>query len=73
MREILKPPAVAPILGCSKQAVRENIRQKIWDFGECIPKEKTGKSTDTFNIYRAKLEAHIGRKLTEEDFQCVRK
>ena len=67
MKEILKPPETAWILGVSQQKVREHIRHGIWKFGECIPKELTGKKTDEFNIYRAQLEAHIKRPLTEEE------
>lgn len=69
MKDILKPPEVAKILGISPQSVREHIRRKIWDFGERIPKEKLRTSTDQYYIYRAKFEDHIGRKLTEEDFR----
>ncbi len=72
MKEILKVPEVARILGVSQQSVREHIRRKIWTFGECIPKEKMHSRTDQFNIYRAKFEAHIGRRLTEEDFRCAK-
>lgn len=67
MKDILKPPEVARILGCSPQAVREHIRRGIWDFGECVPKKKRNKTTDEFNIYRAKFKAHIGRSLKEEE------
>lgn len=69
MKDILKPPVVARILGVSPQCVRENIRRKIWTFGECIPKEKNHKKTDRFYIYRTKFEAYIGRPLTEEDLK----
>lgn len=68
-KEILKPPEVAKILGISSQSVREHIRHGVWTFGECIPKEKTGKSTDTFNIYRTKLEKHIQRRITDEELE----
>lgn len=64
-KEILKPPEVAKILGVSPQAVREHIKRGIWDFGECVPKKIRGKTTDEYNIYRAKLEAHIGKPLEE--------
>lgn len=66
-KEILKPPEVARILGVSPQYVREHIRRGIWKFGECVPKKVRGKTTDEFNIYRAKFENHIGRKLEEEE------
>ncbi|WP_084002954.1 hypothetical protein [Dorea sp. D27] len=68
MAEILKPPEVAKILGCSPQMVRERIRRGIWDFGECIPK-KSNSGRNEFNIYRSKLEKHIGRELTETECQ----
>ena len=60
-KEIMKPPEVARILGCSEQKVREHIRRGIWKFGECIPKSKKGTKQDEFNIYRAKFEKWIGR------------
>lgn len=66
-KEILKPTEVARILGVSPQYVREHIRRGIWKFGECVPKKVRGKTTDEFNIYRAKFENHIGRKLNEEE------
>jgi hypothetical protein len=69
MKDILTPPEVARILGCAPQKVREHIRRGIWTFGEAIPKKLIGKKKDEFNIYRSKFEAHIGRKLTEEDFK----
>lgn len=53
-------PQAASILGCSQQKLREHIRRGVWKFGECIPKEKTGKSCDEFVIYRKKLLKHIG-------------
>lgn len=66
MAEIMKPPEVAKILGCSSQMVRERIRRGIWNFGECIPKKGNG-GRDEFNIYRSKLEKHIGRELRDEN------
>lgn len=69
IKDILKPPEVAHIMGCGAQKVREHIRRGIWTFGEVVPKAATGKTQDEFNIYRAKFESHIGRKLTEEDFE----
>lgn len=67
MAEILKPPQVASILGVSQQAVREHMKRGLWDLGDCIPAKKRGKQTVEYNIYRAKLEAHIGRKLEDEE------
>ncbi len=67
MKEILKPPEVARILGVSPQSVREHIRRGVWKFGDCIPKKEMDKSTDEFNIYRAKFEKFIGRELREEE------
>ena len=65
--EILKPPAVAQILGCNENKVRKYIRRGIWTFGEFIPPNKTGKKTGDYPIYRAKLEKHIGRQLTDDE------
>lgn len=56
MKEIMRPPEVARILGVTPQFVRQHIRLGIWDFGECIPKSKRGKSTDEFIIYRSRFE-----------------
>ena len=55
-------PEVAKILNCSQQKVRMHIRLGIWKFGECIPKEKTKKKTDTFVIYTRKFKQHIGEE-----------
>lgn len=59
-KETISISAVAQILGCSQQSVREYIRQGIWNFGEVIPKKKTGKKQDRFVIYRRKFYRHIG-------------
>lgn len=59
-KEVMSAKAAAQILGCTPQAVRERIRLGIWDFGECIPKNLTGRKSDSFVIYRRKLYKHIG-------------
>lgn len=69
MAEILKPPQVANILGVSQQAVREHMKRGLWDIGDCIPAKKRGKQTVEYNIYRAKLEAHIGRRLEDDELK----
>ena len=46
---------------------KEILKPPIWKFGECVPKKVRGKTTDEFNIYRAKFENHIGRRLKEEE------
>lgn len=66
-KDILKPPAVAKILGCAPQAVREHLKRGLWDFGEYIPKGKRGRQTDEYNIPVAKLEAYLGRKLRDDE------
>ena len=48
-------------LGMSRQAVREQMRRNIFDIGDYIPKEKTGKKQDEFHVYRPKLDRHLGR------------
>lgn len=69
MKEIFSVPEVSRMMGWGKQKIRERIKNGIWTFGDRIPKELTGnKRGDDYDIYRAKLEKHIGRKLTEEDF-----
>lgn len=69
MKDLLTVPEASRIMGCDPQKIREHIKRGIWDFGERIPKKATGsKRGDEYNIYRAKFEKHIGRKLTEEDF-----
>ena len=50
----------AKLLGFNQQSVRERIRAGIWNFGEVIPKKKTGRKTDSFVIYRRKLYKHLG-------------
>lgn len=69
MGEIAKPPRVARLLGCSPQMVRERIRRGIWNFGECIPRAESNSGRDEFNIYRSKLEEHIGRRLTDREWE----
>lgn len=66
-KEILKPPRVAMILGVGEQSVREHLKRGLWDFGEVIRGKDRGKVTIEYNIYRKKLERHIGRELTEEE------
>lgn len=68
-KTILKPPAVAKILGCGEQAVREHLKRGLWDFGEYIPKGKRGRKTNEYNIPVAKLEAYIGRPLREDEIR----
>ena len=65
MKETMSAKAAAGILGCDPQLVRQRIRLGIWTFGECIPKEKTGRKNDTFIIYRRKLERYIGKERKE--------
>lgn len=69
IKEMFHPPDAARILGCRPQKVRERMRLGLWDLGEIIPGKKIGKKSDEFNIYRTKFEKHIGRKLTDEDFE----
>lgn len=64
-KETMSASAASRILGCTPQSVRERIRLGVWDFGECIPKKKTGKKSDTFVIYRRKLYKHIGKALND--------
>lgn len=65
-KEIMSATAAAEILGCSPEAVRQRIRLGIWKFGECIPKERTGRKQDNFIIYRRKLEKHLGIEKEKE-------
>lgn len=58
-KEIMYPPEVAKIMGCSAQKVRMHIKLGIWKFGERIPKEKTGKKHDEYIIYRKKFMKFI--------------
>ena len=48
-------------LGMSSQAVREHMRKGLFDIGDYIPKERTGKKQGEYHIYRPKLDKHIGR------------
>jgi len=48
-------------LGMSRQAVREHMRRGLFDIGDYIPKERTGKKQDSFYVYRPKLDRHLGR------------
>ena len=61
MCERVKVSDAAKELGMSKQAGREHMRRGLFDIGDYIPKEKTGKKQDEFHIYRPKLDKHIGK------------
>lgn len=60
-KELISARAAAKILGVGPQKVRERIRQGIWTFGECVPKEKTGKKEDGFDVSVRKLYEFIGK------------
>lgn len=49
-------------LGMSPQAVREHMRRGLFDLGDYIPKDKTGKKTDEYHVYRPKLDKHLGKE-----------
>ena len=61
MRERVPIKQAAQELGMSRQAVREHMRRNLFDIGDYIPKEKTGKKQDEFHVYRPKLDRHLGR------------
>ena len=61
MCERVRMPVAARELGMSVQAVREHMRSGLFDIGDYIPKEKTGKKQDEFHVYRPKLDRHLGR------------
>lgn len=50
MKQILNACQAARIIGCNPQIVRERIKRNIWTFGRFIPKEKTGKKLDSYEI-----------------------
>ena len=61
MTQYVPTKIAAQELGCSQQALWERMRRGVWsDLGDYIPKEKTGNKVDTFRIYRAKLDRHLG-------------
>lgn len=45
----------------SRKAVREHMRRNLFDIGDYIPKEKTGKKHDEFPVYHPKLDRHLER------------
>lgn len=49
-------------LGCSVAAVREHMRRGLWDLGQALPPQKTGKKQWEFHIYREKLDKHLGKE-----------
>lgn len=71
MAEIFKPERVALILGVSSQCLREHMKRGLWDLGEVIPAKTRGGKLMEYNIFRAKLEKKIGRKLTEEELAML--
>lgn len=66
-KERISIAEAAKILGCNQEAIRQHIRKGIWDFGEVIPKKKTGKKRDQFFVYRRKLYRHLGIEREEAD------
>lgn len=67
MKACISAKAAGRVLGIPAVVVKQNIRLGIWDFGEIIPKEKTGKKKDRTLVYVAKLEALIGRRITDDE------
>lgn len=61
MCERVKMQDAAKELGMSEPAVREHMRRGLFDIGDYIPKEMTGKKQDEFHVYRPKLDRHLGR------------
>lgn len=59
-KELISAKEAARIIGCDPQALRQRIKLGIWNFGERIPKEKTGKKCDTYLISRRKLYRYLG-------------
>lgn len=57
----------AKILGVSVLCVQERMRRGIYPIGLYIPKEKSGKKCDRFEVYRTKLEAFIGKEIELEE------
>lgn len=72
MRDILSATQAAAVLGCGPQKVRERIRIGEWP-GKIIPKAKTKKKSDTYevNLYELAEYFHISedeirRRLAEK-------
>lgn len=63
MRDILSATQVAVVLGCGPQKVRERIRIGEWP-GKIIPKAKTKKKSDTYevNLYELGKYFHISEE-----------
>lgn len=50
----------AKILGVGTDTIRDHMRRKLWDIGEALPPEKTGKKKWEYTIYKPKLYKHLG-------------
>lgn len=72
-KERMSTAEVAKILGCNQEAVRQHIKQGIWNFGDYIPKQKTGSKRDKFFIYRRKFYQHIGYEEGVKDVDAEKK
>ena len=55
MKEVISAAEAARMIGCTPQMVRERIRIGEWTFGRRVPKEKTGRKCDSYEIYVRKL------------------
>ena len=59
MKEVISAEQAARELGVPAQAVRERIKQGVWNFGDVV-KGKNGK--DTYLIYRGRMNKFLGRE-----------
>lgn len=70
MKQILNACQAARIIGCSPQMVRERIKRGIWTFGKYIPKEKTGRKNDTYEIILNDLYKYLS--ITEKQQERIK-
>lgn len=70
MKACISAAAAARVLGIPPIVIKQNLRRGIWDFGEIIPKEKTGAKKDRIIILVPKLEKYIGRGITEDEIKA---
>ena len=63
MNQRVSTKQAAHELGVAVCTLRNNMQTGAWaDLGDYIPREVSGKSIDTFYIYREKLDKHLGRE-----------
>lgn len=65
-KEVLNAEEAAKIIGCTSQKMRERIKKRVWKFGDCIPKNESGKKQNSYLIYTRKMYKHFEMELEDD-------